>query len=55
MAFENLGYSGVETSQATYDIETKEASIAWTRPFDVSADNSLTLEAGKSYMFSSPG
>ena len=25
------------------------ASIGWTRPFDVSADNSLTLEAGKNY------
>ena len=49
VAFENLGYSGVETSQATYDRDAKVASIAWTRPFDVSADNSLTLEPGKNY------
>ena len=49
VAFENVGYSGVQTSTSTYDIDVKEASIAWTRPFDVSAENSLTLEAGKSY------
>ena len=49
VSFENLGYSGVETAEQTYDRDAKKISIAWTRPFDVSSDNSLTLEAGKSY------
>ena len=49
VSFENDGFSGVETAEGTYDRDAKKTSITWTRPLDVSADESLTLQADTSY------
>ena len=41
------GQTGIVNGAGTLDLANKQASIEWTRPFDVSSDKTLTLEANK--------
>ena len=41
--------SGIINGQGTFDSQNRQASIEWTRPFDVPSDRTLTLQGGKAY------
>ena len=43
------GKIGFTVDGGTLDIEKKTATIEFTRPFDVSRDDSLTMEGGQKY------
>ena len=47
--FDNSGLSGIELGKSTIDYDNKELTLKWTRPFDVSADGSLTLDTDTTY------
>ena len=49
VAFDNTGISGIKPGPNTIDYEAMEATLEWTRPFDVSADGSLALDTDTKY------
>ena len=47
--FDNSGQNGIQMGPSTIDYDNKELTAQWSRPFDVSADGSLTLDTTSKY------